>query len=211
MAHLELPPEIGVRNLSDAGSLFRNRSFDYLWSAQILSQLASNMVLAALIATVLGTTRSNTAVALLILTFLVPAVIFSPIGGVLVERSDARIIMLATNIVRAVGTILFIFVAPSTVAGNVPIIYVINFAVASATAFFAPAELTAMPRIVDRRHLLTANSVFVLTINATFAIGFGFLGPLVLTTAGSVAVFVVVAVMFGVAALAFLPLPAVPT
>ena len=57
MAHLELPPEIGAQDLSDAGSLFRNRSFDYLWSAQILSQLASNMVLAALMATVLGTTR----------------------------------------------------------------------------------------------------------------------------------------------------------
>ncbi|MDQ2941159.1 MAG: MFS transporter [Chloroflexota bacterium] len=211
MAHLEVRPEIAAQNLAGAGNVLRNRSFDYLWSAQILSQLASNMVLAALIATVLGTTRSNTAVALLILTFLVPAVIFSPIGGVLVERSDAKIIMLATNIVRAAGTVLFIFVAPTTTTGNVPLIYLINFFVAGATAFFAPAELTAIPRIVDKRHLMTANSMFVLTINATFAIGFGFLGPLLLTTAGSVAVFVVVAVMFGVAALAILPLPTVPT
>ena len=46
-------------------------------------------------------------------------------------------------------------------------------------------------------------------MNATFAIGFGFFGPLLLTTAGANAVFVVVAVMFGLAALAIVPLPSV--
>ena len=46
--------------------------------------------------------------------------------------------------------------------------------------------------------------------NATFAIGFGFLGPLLLTTLGPTAIYVVVAVMFGLAALAILPIPAAP-
>ncbi len=90
-----------------------------------------------------------------------------------------------------------------------PLIYLINFGIATATAVFAPAELTAIPRIVDRRHLMAANSIFVLTINATFAIGFGFLGPLVLNVLGPIAVYVLVAVMFGASALAILPLPSV--
>src|SRR5918996_3671766 len=210
MAHMELPPEgTTTDDFVAAGSIFRNRGFVYLWSAQLLSQLASNMVLGALIATVVTTTGSLTANAVLILTFLVPAVLFSTLGGVLVERSDARIIMLATNVVRAVGMVLFIFVAPDIGNANVPLIYLINFLVATATAVFAPAELTAIPRIVDRRHLMVANSIFVLTVNATFAIGFGFLGPLVLNVVGPVAVYVVVAVMFGLAALAILPPPAV--
>jgi MFS family permease len=209
MSHVELPPDGEPGDLSEAGTVFRNRGFVYLWSAQTLSQLASNMVLAALMATVLSTTGSNTAVALLILTFLVPAVLFSTLGGVIVERSDARIIMLATNVVRAVGTIAFIFVAPSTSEAIVPLVFLINFVVATASAFFAPAELTSIPRIVERRHLMAANSTFVLTINATFAIGFGFLGPLVLNVLGPIAVYVIVAVMFGAAALAILPLPAV--
>ena len=76
-------------DLSQAGSIFRNRAFVYLWSAQALSQLASNMVLRALIATVVETTGSLTANAVLILTFLVPAVLFSTLGGVLVARSNA--------------------------------------------------------------------------------------------------------------------------
>ena len=210
MAHVELPPAVGVQDLSDAGSVFRNRAFVYLWSAQALSQLASNMVLAALIATVVETTGSYTANAVLILTFLVPAVLFSTLGGVLVERGDAKKIMLAANVVRAVGVALFIFVAPTIQTAIVPLIYLINFFVATATAVFAPAELTSIPRIVERRHLMVANSIFVLTINATFAVGFGFLGPLLLITTGPVGVYVVVAVMFALSAAAILPLPAVP-
>jgi MFS family permease len=208
MAHVDLPSD-GAGDLTGAGTVFRNRAFVYLWSAQTLSQLASNMVLAALMATVRRTTGSDTAVALLILSFLVPAVLFSTLGGVLVERSNAKLIMLATNVARAIGIVAFIFVAPTTASANVPLVYLINFGVATATAIFAPAELTSIPRIVDRRHLMAANSIFVLTINATFAIGFGFLGPLVLNVLGPIAVYVLVAVMFGAAALAILPLPAV--
>ncbi|HET9541297.1 MAG TPA: MFS transporter, partial [Candidatus Limnocylindria bacterium] len=204
MTELDLPQDIGSQDLSGAGSVFRNRSFVLLWVAQLLSQLASNMVLAALMATVVSATGSTTANAVLILTFLVPAVIFSTVAGVFVERSDARYIMLGANVLRAGGTVLFIFVG-----SHVGLILVINFFIATVTAFFAPAELTAMPRLVDRRNLMAANSVFVLTVNATFAIGFGFFGPLLLTTAGANAVFVVVAVMFGLAALAIIPLPSV--
>lgn len=210
MAHVELPADgSGGQDLSGAGSVFANRAFVYLWSAQTLSQLASNMVLAALIATVVTTTGSLTANAVLILTFLVPAVLFSTLGGVLVERGDAKVIMLATNVVRAVGTVLFILVAPTTSTAIVPLVYLINFVVATATAVFAPAELTSIPRIVDRRHLMAANSIFILTINATFAVGFGFLGPLVLNVLGSTAVYVIVAIMFALSAAAILPLPSV--
>src|SRR3989337_1428539 len=148
MVHIDLSPDLDHGALLDVGSVFRNRSFLLLWASQLLSQLASNMVLAALMATVVAATGSNTANAVLILTFLVPALAFSAIAGVL-------------------------------------------------------------PRIVKRHHLMAANSVFVLTVTGTFAVGFGFLGPLLLTTAGAVAVYVVVAIMFGLAALAIIPLPAV--
>ncbi|MDQ2854427.1 MAG: MFS transporter [Chloroflexota bacterium] len=201
--HVKLPSDLETSQLS--GTVFRNRSFVLLWAAQVLSQLASNMVLAGLMATVVIATGSNTANAVLILTFLVPAVAFSAIAGVLVERSDARLIMLAANLLRAGGIVLFLLVG-----SNVGLIFVINLLVATVTAFFVPAELTALPRLVDRRQLMAANSTFVLTINATFAIGFGFLGPLVLTTAGVNAVFILVAIMFALAALAILPLPKVP-
>ncbi len=203
MEHFEVPSDLPVSHVS--GTVFRNRSFVLLWGAQVLSQLAGNMVLAGLMATVVQATGSNTANAALILTFLLPAVVFSAFAGVLVERSDARLIMLAANLLRAGGTVLFL-----VVGANVGLILLINLLISTVTAFFVPAELTAIPRLVPRRQLLAANSTFVLTINASFALGFGFLGPLLLTTAGIDAVFVVVAVMFGLSALAIIPLPSVP-
>src|SRR6266566_4866547 len=120
MTHVDLPPDLhggdvsaadlSAVDLSQAGTVFRNRSFMSLWTAQLLSQLASNMVLAGLMGTVFKATGSNTANAVLILTFLVPAVAFSAIAGVLVERSDARLIMLASNLLRAGGIVLFLLV-----------------------------------------------------------------------------------------------------
>jgi MFS family permease len=206
VTHIELGEDLqpGATLPPGTGSVFRNRSFVLLWTAQVLSQLASNMVLAALMAVVVGTTGSNTLNALLILTFLAPAVVFSALAGVLVERSDARLIMLASNLGRAVGTALFILAG-----ANVLLILVLNFVISTISAFFGPAELVSITRLLERRHLMAANSIFILTVNATFGIGFGLIGPLLLTTLGPNAVYVVVAVMFGLAALAIVPLPSV--
>ena len=135
MTHVDLPQDLASQDLTGAGSIFANRSFLSLWTAQVLSQLASNMVLAGLMATVVATTGSNTANAVLILTFLFPAVAFSAIAGVIVERADAKLIMFGSNALRAVGTVLFIFVGT-----NVLLIYVINLLIATVTAFFAPAD-----------------------------------------------------------------------
>jgi MFS family permease len=205
MTHIELAEEIQPGSLPPGtGSVFRNRNFVFLWSAQVLSQLASNMVLAALMAVVVNATGSNTANAVLILTFLAPAVVFSALAGVFVERSDARLIMMFSNLGRAVGTALFI-----VVGANVFLILVLNFVISTISAFFGPAELTAITRLLERRHLMAANSIFILTVNATFGIGFGLIGPLLLTTLGANAVYVVVAIMFALAAAAIIPLPSV--
>ena len=65
MAHVELPPHVDLpadMPVSEPSrSVFQNRSFVLLWVAQVLSQLASNMVLAGLMGTVALATRSNTA------------------------------------------------------------------------------------------------------------------------------------------------------
>jgi MFS family permease len=208
MTHIELSEEMqpGLQPglPPGTGSVFRNRNFVFLWTAQVLSQLAGNMVLAALMAVVVGATGSNTANALLILTFLAPAVVFSALAGVIVERSDARWIMIASNLGRAAGCALFI-----GLGANVFAILILNFAISTISAFFGPAELIAITRLVERRHLMAANSVFILTVNATFGIGFGVIGPLLLTTLGANAVYVVVSVMFALAALAIVPLPSV--
>ena len=50
----------------------------------------------------------------------------SALAGVLVERSDARLIMLLSNVGRAIGTALFI-----VVGANVVLILILNFAIST--------------------------------------------------------------------------------
>ena len=59
------------------------------------------MVIYGLTVIILEATSSNTAVSLLILTFLVPAVLFSAVAGVYVDRFDRRTILIVTNLLRA--------------------------------------------------------------------------------------------------------------
>ena len=67
-----------------------NRRFLSLWLAQVATQVGANMVLYGLTVTVFSQTHASTSVSLLILSFLVPAVIFGAVAGVYVDRLDRR-------------------------------------------------------------------------------------------------------------------------
>ena len=146
------------------------------------------MVLFGLTVIVVESTSSNTAVSLLILTFLVPAVLFSAVAGVYVDRIDRRLILIATNVLRGAA-----FVALFLVGDNLALILLLNVFVSTVTVFFAPAEVAMIPVLVPRSQLLAANGIFTLTLNAAFALGFALLGPLVVNVAGAEAVILVVA------------------
>lgn len=73
-----------------AFEVFRNRPFLLLWLSQAFTQIGGNMVMFGLIVIIKATPTSNTAVSLLILTFLGPAVLFSALAGVYVDRVDRR-------------------------------------------------------------------------------------------------------------------------
>jgi MFS family permease len=186
-------------------SVFRNSGFLRLWLSQAATQIGGNMVLFGLTVIVFKSTGSNTAVALLILSFLVPAVLFSAVAGVFVDRVDRRVILIATNLIRALA-----FVALYLVGANLALILLVNVFVSTVTVFFAPAELAMIGILVPRRHLLAASGIFTLTLNAAFAIGFALLGPLVVKLAGAPTVILVVAGLYFLAALFCFTLPASP-
>jgi len=192
---------------SGVGAVFRNGAFLRLWLSQALTQIGGNMVLFGLTVIVVDSVRSNTAVSLLILTFLVPAVLFSAVAGVYVDRIDRRLILVATNLIRAVG-----FIGLYLVGANFLLILVLNTCISIVNVFFSPAEAAMIPVVVPRKQLLAANGIFTLTLNAAFALGFALLGPLVVNVANPEAVILVVAALFFVAtALCFSLPPAPPT
>ncbi|MBP1705910.1 MAG: major facilitator superfamily 1 [Chloroflexi bacterium] len=190
---------------ASALSVFGSRPFLLLWLSQVFTQVGGNMVLYGLTVLVYSLTYSNSAVSLLLLTFLVPAVIFSPFAGVYVDRFDRRRVLVVTNLARAGLFAVMVFVDT-----NVAIIYLINIAVSTASTFFAPAELAMIPLVVSRKQLLTATGVFTLTLNTAFAVGFTILGPLVVKVAGPSILIAVVAGCYLIATLFCWTLPAAP-
>jgi MFS family permease len=186
-------------------SVFRNSGFLRLWLSQAATQIGGNMVLFGLTIIVFNSTNSNTAVSLLILSFLVPAVLFSAVAGVYVDRVDRRVILIATNLMRGMA-----FVALYLAGTNLAIILLLNIFVSTVTVFFAPAELAMIPVLVPRRQLLAASGIFTLTLNAAFALGFALLGPLVVKLAGAPTVILVVAGLYLLAAVFCITLPASP-
>jgi MFS family permease len=187
---------------SGTGAVLRNRGFLLLWLAQVATQIGANMVLFALTVLVLEVTSFKSAVSGLFLTFLVPSVLFSALAGVYVDRLDRKWVLVVTNVLRAVLLVLLFFVAR-----DVGLVLLLNVLFATVTVFFAPAEAAMIPVLVPREQLVSANGLFTLTINAAFALGYAFLGSLVVTMSSPQAVILLVAALFGVAALFCLTLP----
>ena len=102
----------------DSGALavFKNRSFLFLWLAQAFTQIGGNMVIFGLTIIIAGSTNSTTAVSALILTFLVPAVLFSALAGVFIDRLDKRLVLIVTNVLRGAAFVAIFFVGDNLAA-----------------------------------------------------------------------------------------------
>lgn len=178
---------------NEAGFLpvLKNRNFLALWSGQVFSQLADKVYLVLMIALISSrfqdTDQSISGwVSSVMIAFTIPAVLFGSIAGVFVDHWSKKGVLVSTNLLRG----LLVFALPpllwlsqdwGTVAGlpiGFCILLVITFLVSTLTQFFAPAEQSAIPLIVQRRHLLSANSLYTTTMMASVIIGFAVGEPL---------------------------------
>jgi MFS family permease len=202
----DLGPPIDSPEDEGALAVFRNRPFLLLWLSQLATQVGGNMVIFGLTVIIAKSTGSTSAVSALILTFLVPAVLFSAVAGVYVDRLDRRLVLVVTNVLRGAA-----FIAVFLVGDHLVGIYLLNIFISTVTVFFGPAEAAMIPMLVPRRQLLSANGVFTLTLNAAFALGFALLGPLLVKIAGPQVLIIVVAALYFVAAAFCSTLPKNPS
>jgi MFS family permease len=185
--------------------LLREPNFGRLWFIQASTQVGGNMALYALTILVFATTRSNAAVSALVMSFLIPTILLSALTGVLVDRLDVRVALIVPNIVR---TLLTLGLAMAGV--NVAMLLILNLGISLTTVVLTPAEASMIPRIVPKAQLETAMGIFNLTLQASFAVGFAFLGPLLVTIAGPSFVLGVVVAFYAAATFATIGLPAAP-
>jgi MFS family permease len=196
------PTESGA----SAATVLRNRPFLKLWLSQLATQIGVNMVLYGLTVVVLDATDLTSAVSALFLTFLVPSVLFSALAGVYVDRIDRRLVLVVTNALRAT-----VLIGIFAVGRDIGMVLLLNTVFSIVTVFFAPAEAAMIPVLVPREQLVAANGIFTLTLNGAFALGYALLGPIIVTVSGGPQpLLILVAVLFGIAAVLCATLPSDP-
>jgi MFS family permease len=156
----------------------RFTAFRNIWFAQLAAQLADKFLLFSLIVLAFKISGGSTPVAIVILTYTVPSVLFAPPAGVIADRVDRKQIMMWSNFGRAAA------VALIPLAALVPglrddflHLLLITLIFSSVGQLFGPAEAAVIPTILPRTALITANSMALLTMVLTLVVG-GALAPI---------------------------------
>ena len=170
--------------------VLKNRNFLALWSGQVFSQLADKVYLVLTIALVASRFQApdqtiSRWVSAIMIAFTIPAVLFGAAAGVYVDRWSKKAVLVATNLLRGgfVLTLpLLLWLSDGWELGQLPLgfclLLLVTFLVSTLTQFFAPAEQSVIPLIVERRHLLSANSLYTTTMMGSVIIGFAVGEPL---------------------------------
>ncbi|HEY8862567.1 MAG TPA: MFS transporter [Candidatus Dormibacteraeota bacterium] len=170
---LETPGAGGFR------AVMRHTAFRNIWFAQLAAQLADKFLLFSLIILAYKISGGSTPVAITLLTYTVPAVLFAPPAGVIADRYDRKQIMMWCNFGRAavVALIPLAALVPG-LRGEFGHLLLITLVFSAVGQLFGPAEAAVIPTILPRSALITANSMALLTMVLTLVVG-GALAPIV--------------------------------
>jgi MFS family permease len=178
--------------LERAGAL-QEPNFRRLWIGQTVSAAGDGLTGVALTFAVLNISGSATDLGLVIAAFLVPRVAFMLVGGVWADRLPRRLVMIGSDLVRALAQViaaaavlsgtheLWPFVASAAIGG-------------AASAFFQPAVVGLIPQTVTPTRLQAANALLSISQSAArlfgpviagIAVAAGILGPLFVLDAAS--------------------------
>ncbi len=191
-----------AQTVAAAPSVLRNRDFLLLWLAQVFSQIAQNALILGVLVLVQRLTQSPTHLSVATFCLVLPSVLFSMFAGIVVDHLNKKTVLLTANILRVVTSLLYLFTDRS-----LGLVYLVSFLFSSIGQFFSPAEASAIPLLVRGRQLITANSLFNLTLSASQLLGLVIVAPLLIKVAGIGGFFIALAVLFALAAIcvAFLP------
>lgn len=142
--------------MSDLRDLLRIRDFRYFWTAQVLSDFGDNLTFLTLLILIQRLTGSTVALAGLMMAITVPTLVFGTLAGVYVDRVDRKKAMLASDLLRGIVVLCFLFVRSPDM---LPLIYVVAFVQASIGTVDNPARSAFLPAVVGEDRLLAANSV----------------------------------------------------
>jgi Na+/melibiose symporter-like transporter len=137
--------------------LQHNRSFRRLWTGQVVSELGNwfNFIAALGLVRVVSHAAPDVTTILLIVR-LVPFTLFAPLAGAFVDRWSRRTVMIATDLLRVIVALGFLFVRRPQ---DLWIAYLCTALLSFFGAFFEAAKNAAVPNITGERDLLAGNAL----------------------------------------------------
>ncbi len=170
-------------------------SFFFLLVSEFFSQFAMNLLNFVLLIIVFSLSKSNIAVAGVVLSFTVPSIIFGILAGAYVDKWNKKNVLVITNALRGVAAFPLIFFSHELF-----IVYFLSFLVSLITQFFIPAETPIIPLLVKKDLLISANALFSIGIFGTIIVAYALSGPILLLM-GKTNVFFLIAILFLVSSL----------
>ena len=151
--------------------LFENPNFRALWVGQLISVFGDRFTYLALLALAVERARipANPApeLAMIPVVSFLPAILFSPWAGALVDGWNTRRVLILSDAARGVIVLLLI---PAAIWGGLPLAFVLVFLLYVANTFFLPARSAILPDLVPADRLTEANSLATLAgVIATIA------------------------------------------
>jgi MFS family permease len=174
-------------------SLLRNARFLRLWIGQGTSFVGDAVSMVALVVLVVEITGSASAVGGALVARLLPT-IASPLAGVLADRVDRRVVLVASDLARAVLVLGLVF------ARDLATIYVLVFLMGLARTVFNPTVRAAFPSVVGGGDLTRANALIGGTFSTSIMVGPA-LGGLLVASIGVDAAFLADAISYLVSAI----------
>lgn len=147
--------------------LLTHRAFARLLAAMSVSSFGDWVGFVAVTAIVanIGGTTASLAVAGVMLARTLPAFVFGPITGTLVDRLSRKQIMIVADIGRGVLYLSMVFLR------ELWAIYLLSFVIECLSLLWIPARDASLPNLVPRRQLANANSLVLLSAYATLPLG----------------------------------------
>jgi predicted MFS family arabinose efflux permease len=173
-----------------------NQNFRRLFIGQLVSQTGDWFNSVALFTLLLRLTGSGEAVGYILIIKLLPSFFVGPLAGVVADRFSRKTIMIVADITRGILVLGFLLVRSPE---QVWLVYAIAAVEVAISTFFDPAKSAAVPNIVSRYELISANALSSASWSVTLALGAA-LGGIVTNAFGGHTAFVIDSISFFVSA-----------
>ncbi len=154
-----------------------NQPFMMLFCGQVVSQIADKVYFVLLLSLPYSyqspPTWASSMPAALVIAFTLSAILFGFVAGIVVDHFPKKYIMIAVDAICGVLILLI-----PLLQKQLFILWAITFFISSIKQFLYPAEQAAIPLLVQRENLMSANALFMTATMVSLIVGFAIGQPL---------------------------------